>query len=185
MGQQLITKHLYALERGGLVSTSRGHSPNGPSRKEYTLRKSVSLTLDIAPNLFSVRLFDIDSPDATREISTLTSRIEKVLNTSSTPKDQESDGRINSLGRVISDVDERLADLEEERAGLLYIRNLAMSEASKLIKKSEASAETRRVLYHILDSHSRNVPEISESINLREEIVRRLLKEIEEDTGVT
>jgi hypothetical protein len=85
------------------------------------------------------------------------------------------------IGKVISDVDRHLAVLEDEKAALLYIRNLAMSEAVKRIKKSEESTDIRRVMYHILDTRSRNVSQISESVNLREDVVRKLLDSIAKD----
>jgi ArsR family transcriptional regulator len=183
LGQQLIAKHLDALEESGIVTSSLERSPSGPSRKEYSLRKSVTLSLSFAPNLFSFHLVDLGAPEfeergTSKQTFALANRIEKILRSS------EGQNRIGLIGKVISDIDKRLEQLEEEKAGLLYIRNLAMSEASKLIKKTESSTDTRRIMYHILDSHNKNVTEISESVNLREETVRNLLDGLEKDLGI-
>src|SRR5579872_6397401 len=62
--QQLVAKHLDAMEDTGLVSSLMEESPHGPKRKEYLLNKSVSLSIDFAPNLFRMRLFSFDSPEA-------------------------------------------------------------------------------------------------------------------------
>lgn len=181
VGQQLIAKHLESLEEAGIVASSLEPSPNGPNRKEYALKKSVALSFNFAPNLFSSKLIDISTGDAedldiTKDTSALANRIDKILRSS---KDQNE--TISLIGRVISDVDRHLAEIEDEKAALLYIRNLAMSEAVKRIKKSEESTDIRRVMYHILDTRSKNVSEISESVNLCEDVVRKLLDIIAKD----
>ncbi len=181
VGQQLIAKHLDALEEAGIVSSSLEPSPNGPSRKEYALKKSVALSFNFAPNLFSSKLIDLSTGDAedlgvTKDTSALANRIDKILRSS---KDQNE--IISLIGKFISDVDKQLSEVEDEKAALLYIRNLAMSEAAKRIKKTEESTETRRIMYHILNTRSRNVSEISESVNLREDVVRKLLDGIAKD----
>jgi predicted transcriptional regulator len=61
VSQQLIAKHLLSMEDAGLVSTMREDSPRGPQRKEYMLRKSLSVTVDVAPNLFRIRVFSFGS----------------------------------------------------------------------------------------------------------------------------
>ncbi len=57
ISQQLVAKHLDTMEDAGLVSTVSQDSPRGPQRKEYSLKKSFSVTLDLAPNLFRARIF--------------------------------------------------------------------------------------------------------------------------------
>ncbi|MDG6998658.1 MAG: helix-turn-helix domain-containing protein [Nitrososphaerota archaeon] len=179
IGQQLIAKHLDTLEESGLVESSMTRSPSGPDRKEYALKKSVSITLDFAPNLFSARLIslspNLEGREMTKEASALVTRMDKII------RSAEDRTKIASIGKVLSDIDRRLDALEEERETLLYLRNLAMSEVADLARKSEQNADSRRILYHILDTHSRSVSEISESVNLREETVRKLLGELERE----
>jgi predicted transcriptional regulator len=185
VGQQLIAKHLDALEQAGIVTSSIGPSPTGPNRKEYVLKKSVALSFNFAPNLFTSSLIDLATEDSesvgvTKETTALANRIDKIMRSSNSDESRV----ISSIGKVISDVDKRIEGLEEEKAALLYIRNLAMAEAAaKLTKKFENSTDTRRIMYHILDSHSSNVSNISESVNLREEVVRKLLDSL--DTEIT
>lgn len=181
IGQQLIAKHLGVLERAGIVASSMETSPSGPKRKEYALKKSVALSINFAPNLFTSSLIDLTADNSedlgvTKETISLGNRLEKIINSSKGDED-----RISSIGRVISDVDKQIEELEEEKTALLFIRNLAMDEAAKRIKKSEKSTDTRRIMYHILDSHSKNVSKISESVNLREEVVRKLLDSLQNE----
>ncbi len=178
LGQQLIAKHLNALEKMGFVTSSMEQSPSGPDRREYSLKKNVSLVVDFAPHLFVSHLIALDldhlsEDDIPKNIESLVERIEKITDTSSA-----SEGRINAIGKIIGDVDKKIQQLEEERALLLYIRTLAMSKASKIMHNSENSTDSRRVLYQVLDSGSKNVQEISESVNLREESVRGILRDL-------
>jgi predicted transcriptional regulator len=185
VGQQLIAKHLDALEQAGIVTSSIGPSPTGPNRKEYVLKKSVALSFNFAPNLFTSSLIDLATEDSesvgvTKETTALANRIDKIMRSSNSDESRV----ISSIGKVISDVDKRIEGLEEEKAALLYIRNLAMAvAAAKFTKKFENSTDTRRIMYYILDSHSSNVSNISESVNLREEVVRKLLDSL--DTEIT
>jgi ArsR family transcriptional regulator len=184
IGQQLVAKHLDALEEAGIVASTIEKSPSGPSRKEYALKKSISLSLSFAPNLFTTQLLDLGLNDMEEHVTSkqtvaLASRIDKIVRSSI--NDQS---RINSMGKVISDVDNHLAEIEEERAVLLFIRNLAMKEAAKLVQKSQNHADTRRIMYYMLDSHNRNVANISESANMREEVVRKLLDSLESELGL-
>src|SRR5579872_317451 len=61
--QQLVAKHLDAMEGSGLVSSLMEESPHGPRRKEYLLNKSISLSIDFAPNLFRARFYSFDAPE--------------------------------------------------------------------------------------------------------------------------
>ena len=58
--QQLVAKHLDAMEDTGVVSSQMEASPHGPKRKEYLLNRSISLTIDFAPNLFRARVVEFD-----------------------------------------------------------------------------------------------------------------------------
>jgi ArsR family transcriptional regulator len=184
LGQQLVTKHLDALEDANLVSSFVESSPSGPNRKEYVLAKSVSLTVDFAPNLYSTKLISLDPAtigDGLQKIpksaASMLGRIEKIVNWG-------GEDRFRSIGKVIAELDAKIQSLEEERSALLYIRNLAMSEVVRLAKEYGKNINARRVLYHILDSHEKNVSEISESVNLREETVRDILRDLERSLKV-
>jgi predicted transcriptional regulator len=53
-----------------------------------------------------------------------------------------------------------------------------MSEAAQIVSKLDR-LDMRRVLFHILDEHDREVESISEALNLREVSVREILEELE------
>ena len=82
ISQQLVAKHLVTMEDAGLVSTVSQDSPRGPQRKEYLLKKSVSVTLDLAPNLFRARIFcfgAIPCVNETDELADFMTQFSEVL----------------------------------------------------------------------------------------------------------
>ena len=70
--------------------------------------------------------------------------------------------------------------MENERVELLRIRDRAMREAARVANNLEGF-DSRRVLFHILDEHDTEVESISEALNLREFVVKSILKELERD----
>ncbi len=126
LSQQLVAKHLDSMENAGFVSSMLETSPRGPKRKEYLLRRSVSITIDFAPSLFRTRVFSFGASPGVAEDSESSALIARMNDALRSPDDA---ARIGPLGEIISDLDRKLRQMEEERAVLLYLRNLAMTEA--------------------------------------------------------
>ena len=55
------------MEDAGLVGSILEDSPRGPQRKEYALRRSVSVTIDLTPNLFRARIFSLGAVPGTQQ----------------------------------------------------------------------------------------------------------------------
>lgn len=176
ISQQLVTKHLEIMSGAGIVTSSKQDSPVGPKRREYLLNKSISISIDFAPHLFNARIlsFSTHSQETLMksQVTSLMSRIERVSDYSEEKK------RIAPLATILEEIDNRLRRLEDERSVLLYVRNLAMQEAGKAIFKAEDSPNAKRVIHYVLDEHSRNVQEISRSLNMRETLVREILSDL-------
>ncbi len=88
---------------------------------------------------------------------------------------------IEPISDLIIDLDKKLVSLEGEKAVLLYIRNLAMKQASKALETEKTTHEERRVLHFILDEQSKDVAEISKALNLREALVREILAKLKSE----
>lgn len=176
LGQQLVDKHLKSLERAGIVASTFEPSPSGPKRRAYVLKRSLSVSLELGPNLFLRRLFAFDdAPDPSRmsrDASELMRRIEKARKFSGSR-------RVDAIEDVLRDIDEKIGEMDDERAVMLYLRNLAMSEAAEVICKPEKSVDFRRVFFELMDSHTDDVAAISRALNLRESLVREALKQLE------
>jgi predicted transcriptional regulator len=175
LGQPLVAKHLGVMEGAGLVSSVAEISPNGPKRKRYSLARGVSITMDVGPNLFIEKGTTIEAKPprqkATKSSMDLRERVRLAAGETDDAK------RLSVLSEVLGDVDRKIEGLEQERVELLAVRNQAMHDAAEVATRF-AELDTRRVLFHILDAHDREVERISETLNLREFSVRSILDEL-------
>ena len=172
MGQQLIAAHLGIMEKNGIIGSSLERSPVGPSRRVYFLIKSACLSVGFGPHLYSEQLnsFDTLPSNIPEESGKLVARIGKIK------KSKEQASKMISLSDFISEVDEKLNNVEAEKAILLYIRNLAMKHAAETMEETEKTHDEKRVLHYILDEQNRNVENIAITLNLREAVVRDILQ---------
>lgn len=171
LGQALVAKHLVMMEEAGVITSSHVASDSGPQRRTYSLAKSVSITLDLAPNLFIQRGFSFGSMQG-RELSTE----DREIWAEASKISGEEHGDVSALSGLLERLDQKLDELEGERAALLYIRNKAMESATKAIDKMEGRTK-RRVIYSILEEHDMDVRRLSEDLDLRESVIRDILKE--------
>ena len=175
--QQLVAKHLDAMEGTGLVSSLMEDSPHGPRRREYLLNKTVSLSIDFAPNLFRAKLYSFDSPDT--EMSGDPNDFFRSLNDVA-QRPQES-GKMRPLGALISEIDRRLANIQDERSVLLYVRHLAMREVAKAISGMPMAWDEKKALYQLLNERDNSVEGISRTLRLREEWVRGVISNLQKE----
>ena len=172
LGQPLVAKHLVLMEEAGIVTSSLERGERGPGRRQYALAKSISITLDLAPNLFiqhGFRFASVREKELPEETTSMMNEASKISG--------EDRGDIQALSGVLSQVDQKLDELERQRAALLYIRNRAMNSASKAIGKMQ-DREKKRVVYSILEEHDWDVGHLSEELDIRETVVRGILKDL-------
>jgi ArsR family transcriptional regulator len=177
LGQQLIASHLYEMEKNGIVKSSIKTSPRGPNRRVYMLKKNVSIKLDFGPHLYNEKSVSLDILDAEalKDASTLIRRIQEIQ------KYPEDISKVTAFATILTEIDHRLHHLEEERAALLHIRNQIMSKVEQELCVAERTLDEKRVFYYILDERSRDIEEISRSLNLRESEIRRILEELKDE----
>ncbi len=177
LSQQLVAKHLVTMEDAGLVDTISQDSPRGPQRKEYLLKKSFSVTIDLAPNLFRARMFSFGAVPGVREND---ERALMAAQVSDLMRYQEGTSRIKPLTKVVAEVDKKLKEMEEERAVLLYIRSLALREAAR-ITTSLPTDDRRKVLRYLMREESDGIGGISASLGLQKQVVGEILEVIERE----
>ena len=177
LSQQLVAKHLITMEDAGLVSTYSQDSPRGPSRKEYLLKKSFSVTIDLAPNLFRARMFSFGAVPGIQQSD---ERDQMVAQVSEVLRYPEGASRIRPLTKVVAEVDKKLKEMEEERAVLLYLRSLALREAAR-ITTSLPSDDRRRVLRYLMKEQGDEIGSMSVTLGLQKQVVGEILEEIEKE----
>ena len=177
ISQQLVAKHLLTMEDAGLVSRVSQDSPRGPQRKEYLLKKSFSVTLDLAPNRFRARIFSFGALPGIMESdehAQMMTQISEVL------RYPEAASRIRPLTNVVAAVDKKLKQMEEERAVLLYLRSLALREAAR-ITTSMPATDRKKVLRYLMREDGDGMEAICASLGLQKQAVGEILNEIEKE----
>jgi predicted transcriptional regulator len=177
ISQQLVAKHLITMEDAGLVSTIAQDSPRGPPRKEYLLKKSFSVTIDLAPNLFRARMFSFGAVPGVQENE---ERAQMAAQVGEALRYPDGASRMRPLTQVVAEVDKKLKDMEEERAVLLYIRSLALREAAR-ITTSLPSVDRRKVLRYLMREEGDGITGISACLGLQKQVVGEILEEIEKE----
>jgi predicted transcriptional regulator len=179
LGQPLVAKHLSVMEKAGLVTSALESSPNGPERRRYSLAKSISITMDVAPHLFKERATSFNAPTPRSKSSRETKMPfgNQVQEAMRAPDDGE---KLSLISKVLGDIDTKIGAVEEERMGLLSVRNELMNEAAKIVGSME-DLDTRRVVFYILEEHDMEVGSISQSLDMREVLVRSILEELDRE----
>src|SRR6266851_2533321 len=158
LGQPLVAKHLALMERAGLVTSALESSPNGPERRRYSLAKSISITMDVAPHLFKERAISFNTSPGGKGSKGMNAPLGKRVQEALAAPDEKE--RLSLISHVLSDVDLRIGTVEEERVSLLAVRNELMNEAARIVGRLE-DLDTRRVVFHILEEHDKEVASIS------------------------
>jgi predicted transcriptional regulator len=175
VSQQLVAKHLVSMEDAGLVGSMLEDSPRGPQRKEYLLKKSISVTVDLAPNLFRARVFSFGAmPGLDSENAQVIAKINEVL------RYPDEAAKLGPLAQIINELDRKLKQTEEQRAVLLYLRNLALREAA-LATTSLETQDRLKVLHYIMKDVRGSVADISTSLGIQRKVVGGILEEIERE----
>lgn len=175
--QQLVAKHLDAMEDSGVVSSQMEASPHGPKRKEYLLNRSISLTIDFAPNLFSARVVEFD-PLPELDLPGSSGDVFRTL--AEVMQRPEENRKLRPLASLIKEIDRKLTDIEDERSVLLYLRNLAMREVSKAVGGGSAAGwDDKGVVNQLVDENEKGLRDTVKGLNMGEAWVRAILAELE------
>jgi len=177
--QQLVAKHLDAMEDSGVVSSQMEASPHGPKRKEYLLNKSISLTIDFAPNLFRARVVEFD-PLPELELSATSGEVFRTL--AEVMQRPDENAKLRPLASLVKEIDKKLASIEDERSVLLYLRHLAMKEVSREIGgQSTGGWGGKGALNQLVDENEKSLRETFRGLNMGEEWVKGILAELERE----
>ncbi len=175
--QQLAAKHMKVLRNAELVDVVRQKSKRGADKNVFSLNKFYSLQIDFSPNLYNQRLISFNNPDLWATADNYMDRLEDKV----TDLGEEESGidKINPLGNIVQSIDDELESLEKRRARLLYIRNLAMNASVQAL--DELDRKKRQVMHFILNQGSTTVNAISRHMQLREEVIRDLVSDLENE----
>lgn len=176
VSQQAIMKHLKVLESFNLVKCKPEKSDvGGPERKCYVASYNFSLMIDYSPNLFNVELKPMSKRTELKgEYKKLEKKWKELLSNDSPKK------RLNEISEFLHMVDKEIGDLEAKRAQLMVLKNEAMKEAHTAVELLNRDYDERRLLYYMLGEADRSLSRISEKLNLREKVVKDMLRRLGE-----
>jgi predicted transcriptional regulator len=176
VSQQAIMKHLKVLEAFSLVKCKPEKSDaGGPERKCYVASYNFSLMIDYAPNLFSVELKPMSKrTQLAEEYKKLEEKWEELRSIESPKK------MLSEISEFLHSIDHEIGDLEAKRAQLMVLKNEAMREAHAAVEMLNRDYDERRLLYYMLGEADRSLARISERLNLREKVIKDMLRRLGE-----
>jgi len=175
--QQLVAKHLESMEDSGVVSSQMEASPHGPKRKEYLLNRSISLTIDFAPNLFRARVMEFD-PLPELDLPGTSGEVFRML--AEVMQRPEENAKLKPLGSLIKEIDSKLTRIEDEKSVLLYLRHLAMKEVSRAVGGHSDGGWDAKVINQLVDENEKNLRETFSGLRMSQDWVRAILAELEQ-----
>jgi len=162
------------MEKAGIVASALESSPNGPERRRYSLAKSISITMDVAPHLFKEKAIAFNLEKRPPKGRPFAERADRAL------RSHDDKEKLASIADLLAEIDARIGTVEEERVGLLTVRNDLMDEAARIVAGLQ-DLDMRRVMFHILEEHDREVASISQSLDMREVLVKSILDALQRD----
>ncbi len=178
LGQQLVAKHLNTMEEAGLVKSSMEESPKGPRRRTYLLMKSMSITLDIAPNHYNTRVLSFISPSPKSSDQSDYQTITRNTNKEFRKPAKKDASQIKTT--LLTEIDKQLLDLENHKSVLLYIRHSLMSKSNQQVSNKNGEIDVRRLLTSVIFEQS-NIENVSKMLKLKESAVKKIIEKLKED----
>ncbi|MCW4050371.1 MAG: ArsR family transcriptional regulator [Candidatus Bathyarchaeota archaeon] len=177
INQQLASKHMKVIRNAQLVDVVRQKSAKGADKNLFSLNKFYSLQIDFSPNLYNQRLISFNNPQLWVTADNYMDKLEDQI----MELDEEGCGvdKINPLGSIVQTIDDELESLEKRRARLLYIRNLAMNASVKAL--DELDRKKRQIMHFIINQGSASIESISAHMQLREQIIRDIVDDLEHE----
>lgn len=174
--QQLVTSHLSILEKANIVGSCVVASPMGPNRRSYFLKQSAYISISFGPHLFNEQFLNFEAlpADISCQATDFIKRISEI-------QDCTKENKIEPFSCLLKDIDNKLTELEGEKTVLLFIRNLAMKQASQELETHQKNHNERRILHYILNQRQLDLESMSQSLNLKEAFVRTTLERLKKE----
>ena len=180
VSQQAVLKHLSLLEDAGLVSSFRAKSElAAPDRKYYRLKRSLYLTVGIMGDTVELDLTEIgdaqefEDDNSSEELRHFRTETDRLV------QERYSPTTIQTAESLLKEIDDRIDRLEEEKVGLLTVRQEVMQTAHSAIRESLQEELHRRIMYEILGQQRMTVEELADILNAREKEIKQALGIIE------
>lgn len=172
VSQQSILKHLKVLEEHGFVRVREVKSDlGGPNRKLYSSNKHFSVTIDLGLCTLDAEIHPIEEAPETKPtaLEPFKKEIESLRAASNYEEMRER------FASIVSKIDAELEGIERRRNDLVRLKDSILREALDNLA-SEGDYLDRWVLFQTFSDADATLSDISEMLDMREEIVRSILR---------
>ena len=182
VSQQAVLKHLFLLEKFGLIESFKAKSNlAAPDRKYFQLNRSVYLSIGITGNSMEIRMENIKEPNKSKvKNKSVTENKRKYIQ-----RDKEITDILKKTKHNLELIEQRMEEIENEKIGLLKDKQKILQIAHQVIRESLEEDLARRILYSNLNSRdSTDIEELSEILNTREKEIKIIVKRLEDRFSV-
>tara|TARA_B100001093_G_scaffold68951_1_gene59231 strand:+ start:32016 stop:32768 length:753 start_codon:yes stop_codon:yes gene_type:complete len=178
VSQQAIVKHLRELERGGFVTKLKVASEKGgPPRTIYSVQQSISLRIDLGPDLFQCEQRRLPVGGPVRLSNRLPRSTEHVV--------QSVSGRKKlSVGEGmahITHLNEVLEDLDTQRDAIIALHQHIRNRVSAGVDADFEHYEQRTMVHSLIEAPERqlNIADLRRELQLGQGEMASLLDEVQ------
>ena len=182
VSQQAVLKHLFLLEKFGLIESFKAKSNlAAPDRKYFQLNRSVYLSIGITGDSMEIRMENIKGPNKVKPKNRMTTEIKgKYIQ-----RDKEITDILKNTKHNLELIERRMKEIEDEKIGLLKDKQKILQIAHQVIRESLVEDLARKILYSNLNSRdATDIEELSEILNTREKEIKIIVKRLEDRFSV-
>lgn len=182
VSQQAVLKHLFLLEKFGLIESFKAKSNlAAPDRKYFQLNRSVYLSIGITGDSMEIRMENIKGPNKVKPKNRMTTEIKgKYIH-----GDKEITDILKNTKHNLELIERRMKEIEDEKIGLLKDKQKILQIAHQVIRESLEEDLARKILYSNLNSRdTTDIEELSEILDTREKEIKIIVKRLEDRFSV-
>lgn len=190
VSQQAIVKHLKELERGNFVTKMKVASEKGgPPRTIYSVQQSLSLRIDLGPDLFLCEQRQLPAGGPMRLSNRLPNTTERVVQSVSGRKKisvGEGMAHIQHLNNILEEID-------SQRDAVIALHQHIRNRISAGVDSDFEQYEQRTMVHSLIEAPERKLDLIdlrrelqlgqSEMANLLDEVRNRLERQLSDRAG--
>jgi len=182
VSQQAVLKHLFLLEKFGLIESFKAKSNlAAPDRKYFQLNRSVYLSIGITGNSMEIRMENIKGPNKVK----VKNKIRTENKGKYIQRDKEITDILKKTKQNLELIEQRMEEIENEKIGLLKDKQKILQIAHQVIRESLEEDLARKILYSNLNSRdATDIEELSEILNTREKEIKIIVKRLEDRFSV-
>ena len=182
VSQQAVLKHLFLLEKFGLIESFKAKSNlAAPDRKYFQLNRSVYLSIGITGNSMEIRMENIKGPNKVK----VKNKIRTENKGKYIQRDKEITDILKKTKQNLELIEQRMEEIENEKIGLLKDKQKILQIEHQVIRESLEEDLARKILYSNLNSRdATDIEELSEILNTREKEIKIIVKRLEDRFSV-